>query len=360
MDPQPRILIVDDQETNIRLLERILAGAGYARIRSTTDPCAATEIFLEFQPDLVLLDLQMPVLDGFGVLEQLMPLIPRDGYLPILMLTGDNRVEAKRRALSSGAKDFLAKPFAPVEVLLRIRNLLETRRLHVAVLRQNEQLDAKVRERTQELEAAQIEIVERLAAAAEFRDDDTGRHTQRVGELAVRIAHAIGLPSSQLDVIRRAAPLHDVGKIGISDLVLLKPAGLTPEEFELMKSHTVIGAQILSGGHSELLRMSERIALAHHERWDGTGYPRGLAGEEIPIEARIVAIADVFDALTHDRPYRKAWPLDAVIAEIGRERGRHFDPRLADVFLATRLEMARPTPPRGNSRTGRPAARRTA
>jgi len=360
MDAQPRILIVDDQETNIQLLDRILTGAGYSSIRSTIDPCAAVDLFLEFQPDLVLLDLQMPVLDGFGVLEQLMPLIPGDQYLPILMLTGDDRVEAKRRALSSGAKDFLAKPFAAVEVLLRIRNLLETRRLHVALLAQNGQLDAKVRERTRELEEAQIEIVERLAAAAEFRDDDTGRHTQRVGELAVRIAHAIGMPGGTLDVIRRAAPLHDVGKIGISDLVLLKPGGLTPEEFERMKTHTVIGAQILSGGNSELLRMSERIALAHHERWDGSGYPRGLAGDAIPIEARIVAIADVFDALTHDRPYRKAWTLDAVVAELRRERGRHFDPRLVDAFLACRPGMATPTPPRGNHWGGQPGVRTTA
>jgi putative two-component system response regulator len=357
MEAHPRILIVDDQELNIHVLQRILRDAGYSHIRSTTDPCAAVALFVEYQPDLVLLDLQMPVLDGFGVLERMVELLPADGYLPILMLTADDRVESKQRALSSGAMDFLAKPFAPVEVLLRVRNLLQTRRLHVMLLSQNEQLDGKVRERTRELEEAQIEIVERLATAAEFRDDDTGRHTQRVGELAVRIAHAAGFSDRDLDVLRRAAPLHDVGKIGVPDGLLLKPGALTSAEREQMKMHTVMGAQILSGGRSDLLRMSERIALSHHEQWDGSGYPYGLAGDAIPIEARIVAIADVFDALTHDRPYRKAWPLDAVIAEIRRGRGGHFDPQLVDAFLGCRPERAAPTPSRGIRRTHQTTSR---
>lgn len=351
MDEHPRILIVDDQELNIQVLERTLRDGGYSRIRATTDPCAAVDLFVEFQPDLVLLDLQMPVLDGFGVLERIVPLIPADEYLPILMLTADDRVESKRRALSSGAMDFLAKPFAPIEVLLRVRNLLQTRRLHVTLLAQNEHLDARVRERTRELEEAQIEIVERLATAAEYRDDDTGRHTQRVGELSVRIAHAVGFSDRELDIIRRAAPLHDIGKIGVPDGLLLKPGALSPEEVEQMRAHTVIGARILSGGRSDLLRMSERIALSHHEWWDGSGYPNGLAGESIPIEARIVAIADVFDALTHDRPYRAAWPVEAVIAEIRRGRGSHFDPRLVDAFLRCRPERSASTPARGIRRT---------
>jgi putative two-component system response regulator len=351
MEAQTRILIVDDQELNIQVLQRILRDAGYSHIRSTTDPCAAVAIFVEYQPDLVLLDLQMPVLDGFCVLEGMAQLIPADGYLPILMLTADDRVESKQRALSSGAMDFLTKPFAPVEVLLRVRNLLQTRRLHLMLVTQNEQLDGKVRERTRELEEAQIEIVERLATAAEFRDDDTGRHTQRVGELAVRIAHAVGFDDRHLDVIRRAAPLHDIGKIGVPDGLLLKPGALTPAELAQMKMHTVMGARILSGGNSDLLRMSERIALSHHERWDGSGYPCGLTGDTIPVEARIVAIADVFDALTHDRPYRKAWPLDAVIAEIRRGRGGHFDPQLVDAFLHCQSDRRPPTPTHGIRRT---------
>jgi putative two-component system response regulator len=193
-------------------------------------------------------------------------------------------------------------------------------------------LEAKVRERTRELEAAQIEIIERLARAAEFRDDNTGQHTERVGQMAALLARELGLPDAQVSLIRRAAPLHDVGKIGIPDSILLKLGKLTPAEFELVKTHTTIGARILSGSRFALLRLAEEIAFSHHEQWDGRGYA-GLAGDQIPLAGRIVTVADVFDALTQKRPYKAAWPVEEAIAEIERQRGRQFDPDVVDAFL---------------------------
>jgi putative two-component system response regulator len=248
------------------------------------------------------------------------------------MLTGDDTPEAKREALSRGAKDFLNKPFHSDEVLLRIGTLLETRFLYLQIQSQNQILEAKVRDRTRELEAAQIEIIERLARAAEFRDDNTGQHTERVGQMAALLARQIGLSDTQVSLIRRAAPLHDVGKIGIPDSVLLKLGKLTAAEFELVKTHTTIGARILSGSRFTILRLAEEIAFNHHERWDGHGY-NGISGSEIPLGGRIVAIADVFDALTQQRPYKPAWPVSEAIAEIDRQRGRQFDPALVDAFL---------------------------
>jgi putative two-component system response regulator len=198
---------------------------------------------------------------------------------------------------------------------------------------QNLQLDQKVRERTAELEATQIEILERLALAAEYRDDNTGEHTKRVGETAARIAEALGWPTRDVELIRRAAPLHDVGKIAISDLILLKPGKLTSEEFEQMKAHTRLGAQMLSGGRFPLLQLAEQIALNHHERWDGSGY-LGLRGEAIPIPGRIVSVADVFDALTSERPYKRAWSQEDALAEIKRQSGQQFDPQVVEAFLS--------------------------
>lgn len=327
-----RILIVDDQPSNVMLLEGILQEEDFTSYRSITDAREALPAFIEYLPDLILLDLQMPYMDGFEVMKQLRASISPDDFLPILVLTADITPEAKRRALTEGALDFLTKPFDATEVVLRIKNLLQTRSLHLRLQEQNEVLDEKVRERTAELEATQIEILERLALAAEYRDDDTGKHTQRVGESAAHIAEALGWAASDVELIRRAAPLHDVGKIAISDLILLKPAKLTPEEFESMKSHTKLGAQILSGGRFALLQLAEQIALTHHERWDGSGY-LGLREEAIPMAGRIVAVADVFDALTSDRPYKKAWPIHEAIEEIKRQSGRQFDPRVVEAFL---------------------------
>lgn len=332
LDTHARILIVDDQEANLKLLERLLTRAGYRSITTTTDPRQALPLFLTQQPDIVLLDLHMPHLDGFGVLEQLRPRMKEKLYLPILVLTADATQEAKQRALSLGARDFLTKPFDHQEVLLRIANLLETRSLHAVLKNHNILLEERVRERTQDFEEAQLEILARLAIAAEFRDDDTGRHAQRVGYSAALIAAELGLPEVEVNLIRRAAPLHDVGKIGISDSILLKPGKLTDEEFEVMKTHTTLGARILSGSRFQVLQFAEDIALTHHERWDGTGY-FGLSGDSIPIVGHIVAIADVYDALTHERPYKEAWPQSEALKEIRKQSGHQFDPKVVDAFF---------------------------
>jgi putative two-component system response regulator len=326
-----RILIVDDEPGNVEVLRRMLERAGFDKLDTTTDPRQALPLYVETRPDLILLDLHMPHMGGLEVMDQLNEIVEAS-YLPILMLTADMTPEARREALTRGAKDFLNKPFNPDEVLLRIRTLLETRFLYLQIQSQNQLLEAKVRERTRELESAQIEIIERLARAAEFRDDNTGHHTERVGQMAALLARQLGRPDAQVSLIRRAAPLHDVGKIGIPDAILLKLGKLTTAEFELVKTHTTIGARILSGSRFGLLRLAEEIAFSHHERWDGDGYA-GLARDRIPLAGRIVTVADVFDALTQKRPYKAAWPVEEAVAEIDRQRGRQFDPAVVDAFL---------------------------
>jgi putative two-component system response regulator len=326
---EARILIVDDEETNVRALARILRAAGYTKVLSTTDPTVVSRLYRDQDPDVVLLDLHMPKLDGFAVLQQLRAAAGPQAYVPVLVLTGDSSAEARRRALSAGAKDFLTKPFEVGEVLLRIRNLLETRYLHREITTQNQLLEQRVRQRTGELEGAYLDTLERLAIAAEFRDDETGRHTERVGEVAAMLGSALGLPEEDLFLIRRAAPLHDVGKIGIPDAVLRKPGPLTGEEWEIMKTHATIGARILAGGRSRVVQLAEEIALHHHEQWDGEGYPAGVSGEAIPLPGRLVMVADVYDALTSDRVYREAWPPEKVLAYINQYAGRRFDPRIA-------------------------------
>jgi putative two-component system response regulator len=303
---QARILVIDDQEANVQFLEGLLDVHGYTNVRSATDSRQAVDQYAEFRPDLLLLDLMMPHLDGFQVMERLKPLIADGDYSPILVLTADMTLPTRQRALAGGAKDFLVKPSDATELMLRVRNLLETRLLHRRLQEHSRTLEQRVRERTQELESAHLEVLDRLALAAEFRDDDTGQHTRRVGESSAHLAFELGLDAARVELIRRAAPLHDVGKIGVPDAILLRSNRLTPAEFEVMKTHTTIGARILSGGRFALLRLAETIALSHHEHCDGTGYSQGLAGEAIPIEARIVAVADAFDAMTNDRPYRQA------------------------------------------------------
>jgi cyclic di-GMP phosphodiesterase len=330
---ESKILIVDDELSVVTALRRILTRHGIRQIWSTCEPRQARQLFTDVRPDLVVLDLRMPEWDGFKVLAQLNELIPAESYLPVLVLTGDTSPEAKREALALGAKDFLPKPFDVVEVTLRIRHLLEARLLHLRLADQNLALEQRVRERTRQCAKAQIEMLQRLAAAGEARDDDTGQHTQRVGTLASRLALAAGLSPRQVSLIRQAAPLHDIGKVHVPDSVLLKPGKLSPEEFEVIKQHTIVGANILAGGHSEVVRMAERIARSHHERWDGTGYLEGLKGEAIPVEARIVAVVDVFDALSHDRPYRPAWSFDRIVEHLRKGRCRQFDPDLCDLFL---------------------------
>jgi putative two-component system response regulator len=326
-----KILIVDDEEANVVLLERLLEQAGYANRSSTTDSSTVLALCAGNPPDLVLLDLHMPSPDGFEVMELLSPWI-EERWFPILVLTADITPEAKQRALSSVARDLLTKPFDRIEVLLRIKNLLEVRFLQLELRKQNLILDQRVYERTQDLGDARLDLLERLALAAEYRDDDTREHTRRVGRASALIARSLGLAEDQVELIRLAAPLHDVGKIGIPDRILLKPGRLTSHEFDLMRNHVQIGMSILSGSRSSILEMSAQIALTHHEWWDGGGYLAGLAGADIPVAGRIVAAADVFDALTHDRPYKKAWTVEAALEEIRGLSGRQFDPCVVEAF----------------------------
>lgn len=328
-----RILVVDDEPAIVQTIVHILHREGFAHVEGLTDPQLAEQRFRETSPDLVLLDLRMPQMNGLQVLERLVAATSPATYLPIVMLTGDDRPKIREQALAMGAKDFLGKPFDRLEVVLRIRNLLDTRTLHRELRAKNQELEARVAERTEELADSQLEVLDRLSRAGEYRDDDTGRHTQRVADLAAKLAGRAGVPTREVELIALAAALHDIGKIGVPDAILLKRGRLTPEEFGIMKRHTIIGATMLCGGQTRLMRLAETIARSHHERWDGTGYPDGIAGDGIPLAARIVGVADFFDAMTHDRPYRAAVPLHDTLSEMVRLRGRNFDPSLVDTFF---------------------------
>jgi len=328
-----RILIVDDEQAYVDLLARFLQSIGYRNVRTTTSPFDVAQLVIDFDPDLILLDLRMRGMDGIAVMQQLEPYTSRF-YLPILVLTGDISEEAKRASLSSGARDFLNKPFDLTEVRLRIENLLETRFLHLELQEQNALLEQRVRERTRELEDTRKEVLERLSIVADYRDDATGRHTRRVSALSGALARRLGIDEAEAETLRLASALHDIGKIGIPDDILLKPGPLLPEEAALMRTHTLIGARMLAGSRSRLLQVAETIAQGHHERWDGTGYPQGLSGEQIPLAARIVCLADFVDALGSDRPYRSAWDPANVREEVGHQRGRQFDPAVVDAYFA--------------------------
>lgn len=328
-----RILVVDDDLSNLHVLTRTLQRAGFVNVHGVWESEMIVPTVRDFQPDVVLLDLHMPGVDGLEVLMDLKAVQGRRNYLPVLVLTGDGSREVRDAALAAGARDFLTKPYEPGEVILRVRNLIETRLLHVELQRQNNALSERFESRTQELEAAKLEILERLARAADFRDESSYGHTTRVGELAARIAAQMGMSASEVEQIRIAARLHDIGKIGLSDSILMKPGPLAPAEFLAQEKHTLMGANILAGSRFPVLRLAEEIALTHHESWDGTGYPRGLCEEEIPLSGRIVAVADVFDALTHARAYKAPWRLDDAVDEIKHQRGKKFDPAVVDAFL---------------------------
>lgn len=346
-----RIMIVDDQPANVKLLERLLTKEGFSDLASTTDPRKASDLFASYQPDLVVLDLQMPEVDGFAVMEQLKVHMAEEksSYLPILVVTADITSSTKRRALAAGAKDFVTKPFDRTEVMLRIRNLLEARFLHQDLSMQNTSLEGRVEERTRELRASirklqraerdlhasQEETVQRLSIASELRDDDTGQHIHRMSRHCEILARSAGFDEDRCRLIRIASQMHDVGKIGIPDSILLKPATLNSEERFIMERHTQIGYRILSDSKSEVLQLAATIALTHHERMDGGGYPNGLSGRDIAIEGRIAAIADVYDALTSDRVYRKAFSVRIALAMMEEGRGTQFDAELLDLFLAS-------------------------
>lgn len=324
------ILIVDDQTPNVVLMEKMLRADGYCNVYCTTDPRQVVRLYSEHHFDLILLDLNMPYLTGFEVMQQLKEIEP-DNYVPVLVLTAQPDMKTRLQALESGARDFITKPFDRLEALNRIRNMLEVRLMHNQIRDQNRILEEKVRERTQELADTRFEIIRRLGRAAEYRDNETGLHIIRMSKYSQLLGLAAGMSEGHAELLLNASPMHDIGKIGIPDSILLKPGKLDPDEWAIMKTHSAIGAEILSGHPSELMSMASEIALTHHEKWDGSGYPNGLKGEEIPLEGRVVAICDVFDALTTARPYKKAWPVKDAVSYISENSGRHFDPRLTQL-----------------------------
>ena len=329
-----RLLVIDDEQPNLDLMAKVLGRAGYQEVTLTTDPRWALEHLQDLDPDLLLLDLHMPGLDGLEVLRRLQTAVGPDDLLPRLVITADSTADTRRTALGLGAHDFLTKPIDVTDTTLRVANLLRTRMLHVRLRDHSAGLERLVQARTHQLEASHRELTRRLALVGEYSDDDTAAHTVRVGRVAQQLATALGMSAAAAELIGEAAPLHDIGKVAIPDAVLLKRGPLSPEEFEVIKTHAAVGAHILSGGQSELLRLAEQIAFSHHERWEGSGYPRGLAGTDIPLAGRLVAVVDVYDALTSPRPYKHAWPVDRAVAEMRSQRGRHFDPEVLDVFLA--------------------------
>ena len=331
MESDSRILAIDDQAANLAVLKAMLEPAGYTDLLLSTDPEQGLELVIGAMPDVILLDLHMPRLDGFELLRRIRA--SRLDHPPIIVLTADVSSDARHRALDLGARDFLTKPLDRVDVVMRVRNALEVRALQLELERRNFSLGEAVAIRTRELEESRLDVVDRLATAAEYRDDDTQEHARRIGRSARRLGGRLGMPGARCELIGRAATLHDVGKIGVPDAILLKPGRLTADETAQMREHAAVGAAILGGSRSALLATAAEIAHTHHERWDGRGYPRGLAGPEIPLSGRIVAVADVFDALTHARPYKAAWPLDEAVTEIAAGSDAHFDPAVVAAFL---------------------------
>jgi putative two-component system response regulator len=327
-----RILMIDDEPVNLKLLERALKSNGYDNFRSVQDSRQAVEEFLLFDPDLLLLDINMPHIDGFGVLEQIRALnAPLKA--PVMVLTAQGSRDRLVRAFDLGARDFLQKPFDILELMVRVRNLLELHHSRKSIFEHNARLEDTVRQRTHDLRNTQLQVVQRLGRAAEYRDNETGFHILRMSHISALLARAIGMSASETEILLHASPMHDIGKIGIPDAILLKPGNFTPPEWEIMKTHSAIGAAILESPTSPLLEMAGVIALNHHEKWDGTGYPGGLVGNTIPLVGRIAALADVFDALTSERPYKSPWPLGKACDYIREGAGSHFDPDLVRIFF---------------------------
>ena len=334
-----KLLLVDDNAFNLEVIHGTLESAGYEKLTSVSNPLKLSSILDESSFDLILLDINMPIMDGFGVLSLIQQMYAEHERPPVIMLTAQDDTQNRIKAFDAGASDYITKPFNRKELLKRVSLHIDNWVMKQKLLAEKQTLEEKVRERTQAMQEAQFEIVYRLGRASEYRDNETGNHVRRVSMVAEAIARAAGYDDDFCRLIQAASPMHDVGKIGISDLIMLKPGGFTDEEFSIMQSHVTIGGEILANSKSEVLQLAHEITLTHHEKYNGKGYPEGLVGEEIPVSGRIVAIADVFDALTSERPYKKAWPIDKAVALIVREKGEHFDPVLVDAFVSVIPEV---------------------
>jgi len=325
-----RVLVVDDTPANLAVLKETLTPEGYKLAFANTGE-KALEIAAQINPDLILLDVMMPGIDGYETCTRLKK-DDKTKDIPIIFITAKKETEDVVQGFKVGGIDYIPKPFQQDEVCSRVRTHLELRELQ-------KRLEHKVKERTQQLNESRLEIVGRLGKAAEYKDNETGMHVIRMSQFSELLARELGKDDHYCELILNASPMHDIGKIGIPDRVLLKPGKLDDDEWQIMKSHTTMGAEILSGGESELMKMSATIAITHQEKWDGSGYPEGLKGEEIPLEGRIVAIADVFDALTSVRPYKKAWTVEKAVELIEQESGKHFDPALVPLFVKVLPEV---------------------
>lgn len=317
------ILIVDDTLVNISVLVGLLKD-NYRTIVAKDGEQALNRIYSGVLPDLILLDIMMPGIDGYEVCSRLKA-DARTKHIPIIFISAMSNVGDEAKGLELGAVDYITKPISPPIVLARVKT-------HLALFNQQKNLEAQVEARTQELANSRKELIRRLGLAAEYKDNETGLHVQRMAEYARLVALELGFSPANAETLASAAPMHDIGKLGIPDAILCKPGKLTDEEFEVIKSHPLIGAQILEHPDSELLTVAREVALYHHEKWDGSGYPEGLAGENIPIAARIASIADVYDALVSVRPYKKAWSTEQALALFEEQKGKHFDPNVVEAF----------------------------
>ncbi|GGA80292.1 two-component system response regulator [Neiella marina] len=318
------VLVVDDTPENLDVIAGILK-KNY-KIRVATNGMKALKLADNASPpDIILLDIMMPEMDGYEVCQELKK-NPRTARIPVIFVTAKGDVADETRGFELGAVDYITKPVSPPLVQARVKT-------HLALYDQERYLDSLVAERTKALEGTRLQIIRRLGRAAEFKDNETGMHVVRMSHYSRIIAEAMGMPEDYCDLLLQSAPMHDIGKIGIPDSILLKPGRLTDDEWVTMRKHPEIGALIIGDHDSELLKMAKIIAQNHHEKFDGSGYPNGLAGTDIPIEARIVAIADVFDALTTERPYKKAWTVEKAIDVIQQDAGSHFDPDLVEIFV---------------------------
>lgn len=329
----PKLLVVDDNAVNLTLFRHLLQKLDGAEVECIADPAEALAWCARTEPDLILLDYMMPVIDGIEFMRRLRQ-IPERSDTPVVMVTADTESNVRHRALEFGAQDFLTKPVDKVELTARVKNLLALRKSRQQLADRATWLAEEVAKATREIAAREKEAILRLSRAAEYRDPETGSHLLRMSNYTRLIAERLGLPVAEQELLLEASPMHDIGKVGTADHILLKPGRLTPDEFEIMKQHAVIGYQILRDSLSPLLQCAAVLALAHHEKFDGSGYPGGLAGEAIPLHGRIVAVADVFDALTSERPYKKAWALDDAVDFLKSNAGSHFDPACVEAFLA--------------------------